>query len=121
MRMNPGSLILAVLAAGAAPALAADAPAPAPAPTAAPAAVTIPAAAPGRYSVKETLVGKMLDDPAANELLKKVIPTVHGNEMFHTMGRESTLQAIQQYEPEALSDTVLAKVQTELNKLPEKK
>src|SRR5690349_3749143 len=102
MRKTLGTLILTALVAVAAPALAADAPA------------TIPAAAPGHYSVKETLVGKMLDDPAANELLKKMIPTVHANEMFHTMGRDSTLQAIQQYEPEALSDAVLAKVQAEL-------
>lgn len=109
MRKTLGTLILAALAFGAVPALAADAPA------------TIPAAAPGHYSVKETQVGKMLDDPAANELLKKMIPTVYANEMFHSMGRENTLQGIQQYEPEALSDEVLAKVQTELNKLPEKK
>ncbi len=109
MRKTLGTLILATLIAAAVPALAADAP------------VTIPAATPGHYSVKETLVGKLLDDPAAVELLKKMIPTVYGNEMFHTMGKESTLQAIQQYEPEALSDEVLAKVQTELNKLPTKK
>jgi len=109
MRKTIGTLILAALVAGTVPALAADAPA------------TIPAAAPGHYSVKETLVGMMLDDPAAVELLKKMIPTVYGNDMFHTMGRESTLQAIQQYEPEALTDEVLAKVQTELNKLPAKK
>ena len=109
MRNTLGSLILAGLLAGTVPALAAEA------------AATIPAAAPGHYSVKETLVGKMLDDPAADELLKKMIPSVYGNDMFHTMGRESTLQSIQQYEPEALKDEVLAKVQAELNKLPTKK
>jgi len=109
MRKTPVTLILAALVTVAVPALAADAASP------------IPAAAPGHYSVKETLVGKMLDDPAADELLKKMIPTVYANDMFHSMGRDSTLQAIQQYEPEALSDAVLAKVQTELNKLPAKK
>jgi hypothetical protein len=62
----------------------------------------------------------MLDDPAANEVLKKMIPTVYANEMFHSMGRESTLAAIQQYEPEALSNENLAKVQAELDKLPAK-
>lgn len=109
MRNTLGSLILAGLLAGTVPALAADA------------ATAIPAAAPGHYSVKETPVGKMLDDPAADELLKKMIPSVYGNDMFHTMGRENTLQGIQQYEPEALKDEVLAKLQAELNKLPAKK
>ncbi len=75
---------------------------------------------PAKYSVSTTLVGTLLDDPAANEVLKKTIPTVYANEMFHTMGRESTLAAIQQYEPEALSDENLKKVQAELDKLPAK-
>lgn len=109
MRKTIGSLMLAALVLGAAPAIAGEA------------ATTIPAATPGHYSVKETLVGKMLDDPAANELLKKMIPSVYANEMFQTMGRDNTLQGIQQFEPEALKDEVLAKVQTELNKLPVKK
>ncbi len=109
MRKTLGTLILAALVTGAVPALAADAPA------------TIPAAAPGHYSVQQTLVGQLLDDPAADALLKKMIPTVYANEMFHTMGKDSTLEAIQQYEPEALSNEVLAKVQAELNKLPAKK
>ena len=56
-----------------------------------------------------TIVGKMLDDPAANAMLKKLIPTVYANEMFKTSGRELTLKAIQQYEPEALSDANLAR------------
>ena len=53
--------------------------------------------------------------PAANALLKRMIPTVYGNEMFQSMGRDLTLRAIQQYEPEALSDENLAKVQAELD------
>ncbi|MFO7325498.1 MAG: hypothetical protein DIU62_007260 [Pseudomonadota bacterium] len=73
-----------------------------------------------KYSVSETQVATLLDDPAANEVLKKMIPTVYANEMFHTMGRELTLKAIQQYEPEALSDENLAKVQAELDKLTPK-
>ena len=112
MRKTLGSLILAALVVAATPVLAADAPAAA--------ATTIPAAAPGHYSVTATQVGKMLDDPAADALLKKMIPTVYANDMFHTMGRDNTLQGIQQFEPEALSDAVLAKVQAELNKLPAK-
>jgi hypothetical protein len=72
------------------------------------------------YDVATTLVGKMLDDPAANALLKKMIPTVYANDMFQTSGRELTLKTIQQYEPEALSDENLAKLQAELNKIPAK-
>jgi len=83
-------------------------------------AVAADAAAPAHYSVETTLVGKMLDDPAADAVLKKMIPTVYANEMFKTMGRDSTLKAIQQYEPEALSDANLAKLQAELNKIPAK-
>jgi hypothetical protein len=78
------------------------------------------AAVAAHYSVETTLVGKMLDDPAANALLKKMIPTVYANEMFQSAGRELTLKAIQQYEPEALSDQNLAKIQAELDKIPAK-
>lgn len=108
MRNSIRSLILAVLAATAAPAMLSP-------------ALGAEAAAPAaRYSVETTLVGKLLDDPAANELLKKMIPSVYSNEMFQSMGRDLTLKAIQQYEPEALSDANLAKLQAELDKLPVK-
>jgi hypothetical protein len=100
-------LMLAVLVGGAVPAMM-------PALSAEPATKPQPA----KYSVSSTLVGTLLDDPAANDVLKKMIPTVYANEMFHTMGRDQTLAAIQQYEPEALSNENLAKVQAELDKLP---
>ncbi len=76
------------------------------------------AAPAAHYSVTTTLVGKLLDDPAANAVLKKMIPTVYANEMFQTQGREITLAEIQQYEPEALSNENLAKIQAELDKIP---
>ena len=72
------------------------------------------------YSVSTTPVGKLLDDPAAAEILRRMIPTVYANEMFQTAGRELTLQAIQQYEPDALSDANLAKIQAEFDKIPAK-
>jgi hypothetical protein len=105
-------LLLAALAVGTVPtmivpALAGEAPA--------------AAAQPERYSVSTTLVGTMLDDPVANALLKKMIPTVYANEMFQTMGRELTLKNIQQYEGEALSDENLVKLQAELDKIPARK
>jgi para-nitrobenzyl esterase len=105
MRKSLHSLVLAALASGflsmTVPAVAADAPA-------------------AHYSVATTLVGTMLDDPAANALLQKMIPTVYANELFKTSGRELTLKAIQQYEPEALSDENLAKIQAEFDKIPAK-
>jgi para-nitrobenzyl esterase len=112
-KILPG-LVLAALAAGAVPMMIV------PALAGEPAAAGPAAAAPGHYSVATTLVGKMLDDPAANALLKKMIPTVYANELFQSSGRELTLQAIQQYEPEALSNENLAKIQAELNKIPAK-
>ena len=72
------------------------------------------------YSVAATKVGQLLDDPAAAAILQKLIPTVYANDMFQSAGRELTLQAIQQYEPEALSDANLAKIQAEFDKIPAK-
>jgi hypothetical protein len=91
---------------------------PAVAPDAVAQATTAPARA--HYSVTETLVGKLLDDPAAAEILRRMIPTVYANELFQTSGRELTLKAIQQYEPETLSDENLAKIQAEFDKIPAK-
>ena len=77
------------------------------------------AAQPAHYSVTETLVGKLIDDPAAAAILEKLIPTVWANEMFQSMGRELTLKAIQQYET-VLSDAKLAEIQAEFDKIPAK-
>jgi len=102
------SIVVAATLAGVAPALVAPAGAQ-------------PAAAPaGRYSATATQVGKLLDDPAAAAVLKKMIPTVYENPMFQQSGRDLTLKEIQQYEPDALSDANLAKIQVEFDKLPPK-
>ena len=79
MKKSLRILVLAGLFAGALPVVT---------PTLAADAAAAPAA---RYSVATTLVGKMLDDPAANALLKQMIPTVYANEMFQSMGRDLTL------------------------------
>lgn len=78
-----------------------------------------PAAA--HYSVKDTRVGILLNDPAAAEILKRLIPTVYANDIFQSSGRELTLKDIQTYEPDALSDANLAKIQAEFDKLPVKR
>jgi hypothetical protein len=79
------------------------------------------AAASAHYSVANTLVGTLLDDPAAAAILQRLIPTVYANDMFKTMGRDLTLKAIQQFEPDALNDDNLAKIQAEFDKIPAKK
>jgi para-nitrobenzyl esterase len=93
---------------------------PAATPAAPPAAPPAPPAAnTAHYSVETTLIGKLIDDPAAAELLKKLIPGVWANEMFHSMGRDQTLKAIQQYEQD-LTDAKLAEIQAAFNKIPAK-
>lgn len=69
------------------------------------------------YSVETTKVGVLLDDPAAAAILERLIPSVYANDMFHTMGRNQTLKAIQQYEPVALSDEKLAEIQAAFDEL----
>ena len=77
------------------------------------------AAQPAHYSVSDTPVGKLIDDPAAAAILQKLIPTVWANEMFQSAGRELTLKAIQQYEA-VLTDAKLAEIQAEFDKIPAK-
>lgn len=70
------------------------------------------------YSVTSTPIGTLLDDPEASAILERLIPTVFANEMFHTMGHPQTLEAIQPYEPAALTDEKLTEIQAEFDKLP---
>jgi hypothetical protein len=84
-------------------------------------AADAPAAKTAAYSVSSTQIGTLLDDPAAAAVLKRMIPTVYANEMFQQNGRPLTLKDVQQYEPDALSDANLAKIQAELDKLPPKR
>jgi hypothetical protein len=78
-----------------------------------------PAAQPAHYSVDKTLIGKLIDDPAAAAILKRLVPTVWGNEMFQSMGRDQTLKGVQQYEQD-LTDAKLAEIQAEFDKIPAK-
>jgi para-nitrobenzyl esterase len=71
------------------------------------------------YSVETTLVGKLIDDPAAAAILQKLIPTIWANAMFQSAGRDLTLKAIQQYEA-VLTDEKLADIQAEFDKIPAK-
>lgn len=69
------------------------------------------------YSVEETRVEILLDDPEAAAILERLIPTVFANEMFQTMGRSQTLRAIQQFEGGVLTDEKLAEIQAEFDRL----
>jgi para-nitrobenzyl esterase len=71
------------------------------------------------YSVETTLIGKLIDDPAAAAILKELIPTVWANDMFHSLGRDQTLRGVQQFEPE-LTDAKLAEIQAAFDKIPAK-
>ena len=106
MRLNQIRIAAAIFAAGFGPLIATPL-----------SAQDAPAAAALHYSVQTTLVGTLLDDPVALAILERLIPTIVANEMFHTMGRSQTLASIQQYEPVALSDEVLAAIQAEFDKL----
>lgn len=69
------------------------------------------------YSVSTTPVGTLLDDPEAAAILERLIPTVYDNDMFRTMGRPQTLQAVQQYEAAVLTDEKLAEIQAAFDQL----
>jgi hypothetical protein len=74
---------------------------------------------PAHYSVETTPAGKLIDDPAAAAILKRLIPTVWANDMFQSLGRDFPLKAIQQYEA-VLTDAKLAEIQAEFDKIPAK-
>ena len=69
------------------------------------------------YSVENTQVAVLLDDPEAAAILERLIPTVYANELFQTMGRSQTLRSIQQYEPLVLTDEKLAEIQMAFDEL----
>ncbi len=83
----------------AAPAFAAD-----PAPAAAPAA---------KLSTADTTIGDLLDNPAAKAVLARHIPALIENAQID-MARSMTLKQIQGFAGDALTDEVLAKIDTDL-------
>ena len=84
----------------------------APAPAAAPAAAG--------YSVEDTEIGTLLDDPAAKALLDKHLPSLTSSPQID-MARSMTLKSVQQYKPDVITDAALVALQADLNKLPAKK
>jgi para-nitrobenzyl esterase len=79
-----------------------------------------PVAAPaGHYSVEDTDIGTMLDDPAAKAILDKHIPGFSKGDQID-MARGMTLKAIEPYAGDQVTDKVLADIQADLNALPAK-
>lgn len=69
------------------------------------------------YSVEDTPIGDLLDDPRARAILDKYIPGFSTGDQID-MARGMTLRGVQPYAPDAMTDDVLAKIQAELSKLP---
>ncbi|WP_235531679.1 hypothetical protein [Sphingomonas sp. Leaf67] len=92
-------------------------------PTVAPAQTippTTPATATEKYSVEQTLLGTLLDDPAAKAVLVKHLPNVVSNKEID-MARTFTLKALQNYAADQITDAKLAAINADLEKLPAKK
>ena len=83
---------------------------------AADAAATAAAAKPA-YNVNDTDLGTLLDNPATKPVLQKYIPDVIGNPQID-MARGMTLKQLQSYAADKLSDETLAKIDTDLSKIP---
>lgn len=91
-----------------------------PAVASAQAATTVEAAKAEKYSVEETDLGTLLDNPETKAVLVKLIPDVVSNPQI-SMARGMTLAALQSYVAEQLTDEVLGKIQAEFSKIPSKK
>jgi len=72
------------------------------------------------FTTSDTQLGDILDDPAAKAVLDKYAPQVSKGDQVD-MARGMTLQSMQQYAPDVLSDKVLAEIDAGFAKLPPKK
>lgn len=72
------------------------------------------------YSVAQTEIGVLLDDPAARAVLDKHIPDMTKDEQVE-MARAMTMKDIQQYSPDVITDKLLVDIDADLAKLPVKK
>lgn len=72
------------------------------------------------YTVEDTDLGTLLDDPAARAVLDKYMPGFSTQDNID-MGRSMTLKSLQQYKPDTMTDDALKNVEAGLAKLPEKK
>jgi hypothetical protein len=91
-----------------------------------PASGASPAAAPAapatmvHMTTAETSLGDLLDNAAARDILTKHAPTLTAGGQIE-QARPLTLKALQQYAPDLVPDTVLAKIDADLAALPSTK
>ncbi len=79
-----------------------------------------PAAAPApAYTVADTDIGTLLDNPATKAILDQHMPEFSANPQID-MARGMTLKAIQAYAADKITDEALAKIDADLAKLPVK-
>ena len=69
------------------------------------------------YSSTDTLIGELLDNAATRAILDKYLPGFSTADQIDA-ARNMTLRACQQYAPETITDEALAKIDSDLAKLP---
>ncbi len=86
------------------------------APMAAPAnqqSTPAPAKTQAAYSVQETSLGTLLDDPVSREIVRRYAPTIINHPQV-SMARPLTLSQLQRFAGDILNDDVLAKIDAAL-------
>ncbi len=79
---------------------------------------SLSASAGGPYSVSETDIGTLMEDPAARAILETYLPDTVSNEQFG-MSYGFTLEFIQGFDPSGeISDENLSKIDAALKALP---
>ncbi|WP_156139578.1 hypothetical protein [Sphingomonas sp. 35-24ZXX] len=81
--------------------------------------LAIPAALTGRYDVRVTNLGMLLDDPAAKAVIDNRIPGLSSEPQID-LGRSLTLLALMEFVPDRITTETLVAIQTDLNTLPPK-
>ena len=80
----------------------------------------VAAAVKAAYNTNDTDIGTILDDPAARAIVDKHIPGFSAGDQVD-MARGMTLEAIQQFSPDRITDRVLADIDSDFAKLAAKK
>lgn len=69
------------------------------------------------FSTSTSSIGSLLDNPATKAILTKYLPDLVSNPQIE-MARGMTLKQIQSYASDTVTDEVLAKIDTDLAKVP---
>jgi hypothetical protein len=69
------------------------------------------------YTVDESTLGELMDNPATKAILVKYLPQMMANEGI-SQAAGLTLRGLQQYASEVLTDDVLKKIDAELRTVP---